>query len=148
MKSSIFINNEICNFIEQQKEKRARKIMNKKRVSKKDISELEQSCFNVSKVFEEMIKQAEGEKSNKGEKYLLYEQNENIKQGFYEVLSVENLEKKIAYYNGSNFYQITSEQQEYIENGVRFEDINAQLINVKYYRKYITIPMFNLFFNK
>lgn len=148
MKSSIFINDEICNFIEQQKEKRARKIMNKKRVSKKDISELEQSCFKVNKVFEEMIKQAEGEKSNKGEKYLRYEQNENIKQGFYEVLSVENLEKKIAYYNGSNFYQITSEQQEYIENGVRFEDINAQLINVKYYRKYITIPMFNLFFNK
>lgn len=138
------LESDIGKTIEREKQKKINLLLKKKRLSVKQIEELEKlsNPFDNNKDVIKMISSFIKTNKNTDEKYYKYIPSAcSVEQGIYDVLvlneEAEELQNTLACYNGKNFVLINYEQKEWVSNGVDISDVSTEILsNVKYFRKY------------
>lgn len=132
--------------IERETKRRIDKLLKKKRLSMKQLQELQQLSMQSGgyndflEIFKDFFL-----KDIQEEKFPIWEHYTGnvccMEKTLYDVLSFNEETKQLyyslAYYNGKDFFLIDDTQREWIQNGVDIKDISSTVIpNVFYYRKY------------
>lgn len=130
--------------IERERKRRIDKLLKKKRLSMKQLQELQQLSMQSGGYndFLEIFKDFFLKDIQEENLYSHYTGNVCcMKKTLYDVLSFNEETKQLyyslAYYNGKDFILVDYDKREWIQNGVDIKDISSTVIpNVFYYRKY------------
>lgn len=130
--------------IERERKRIIDKLLKKKRLSMKQLQELQQLSMYSGGYndFLEMFKDLFQKDIQEENQYYHYTGNVCcMEKTLYDVLSFDEVTKQLhyslAYFNGKDFILIDYDKREWIQNGVDIKDISSTVIpNVFYYRKY------------